>query len=257
MLNHVIHDPEGGAPEGVPPLLIAHGLFGSARNWGVVARRLSDARRVVAVDLRNHGDSFHDPVHTYAAMAADLDRVIASLGGRVDLLGHSMGGKAAMMLALTRPEGIGRLIVADIAPVRYAHSQLGLVQAMAGLDLGAVRRRSDADAQLAASVSEPALRAFLLQSLAVGPDGVQWRINLAALADQMPHIMGFPDIAEPCPLAAVFLRGGASDYVAAKHQPAVTGLFPNARIETLEGVGHWMHAEDPRGFEARVRGLLS
>ena len=131
-LNAIIH----GQPTDRPPLVIAHGLFGSARNWGAVAKRLSAERQVVAVDLRNHGDSPRSPDNGYEAMAGDLAETIAALGGRADVLGHSMGGKAAMVLALTDPERVGRLVVADIAPVAYGHSQLELVRAMQALDLG-------------------------------------------------------------------------------------------------------------------------
>ena len=182
------------ASSGRPPLLIAHGLFGSARNWGAIAKRLALHRQVIAVDLRNHGDSPRSPDQGYAAMAGDLAETIAAHGGRADVLGHSMGGKAAMVLALSEPDRVRRLIVADIAPVAYAHSQLDYVRAMQAVDLAVVGRRSDADAALAARVPEPALRAFLLQSLAIGANGAAWKLNLAALADQMPAIMDFPEL---------------------------------------------------------------
>ena len=167
MLNAIRH----GQPTDAPPLLIAHGLFGSARNWGAVAKRLSARREVIAVDLRNHGDSPWDADHSYPALAADLAEVIAAEGGRADVLGHSMGGKAAMTLALGDPQLVARLIVADIAPVAYAHSQIRHVDAMRAVDLSKVARRSDCDAALAARVPEPSLRAFFTQSLVVEPEG--------------------------------------------------------------------------------------
>jgi esterase len=190
MLNTIVH----GAARGVP-LVIAHGLFGSARNWGVIARRLAEGRQVVAVDMRNHGDSPWFAEHSYAAMAADLSEVIAAHGGRADLLGHSMGGKAAMVLALTEPGRVGRLIVADIAPVAYGHSQMAVVRAMQAVDLSRVSRRSEADPLLAAALEDPALRAFLLQSLSVEHGRAAWKLNLDVLAEQMPVIMGFPEVA--------------------------------------------------------------
>ena len=122
-----------------PPLLIAHGLFGSARNWGVISKRLAQDRQVIAVDMRNHGDSPRSPVHDYPSMAADLAETIAAHGGRADVLGHSMGGKAAMALALSDPALVNRLIVADVAPVAYRHSQLEYVRAMQAVDLAARR----------------------------------------------------------------------------------------------------------------------
>mgnify|MGYP000944288640 CR=1 FL=1 len=129
-----------------PTLVIAHGLYGSARNWGVIARRLADRREVVAVDMRNHGDSPRFPVQGYPEMAADLAEVIESLGVPVDLLGHSMGGKAAMQLALTRSRLIRRLVVADIAPVAYSHDQSRHARAMAALE-AEPRRAGSRDAE--------------------------------------------------------------------------------------------------------------
>lgn len=252
MLNTIVH----GEATDRPPLVIAHGLFGSGRNWGIIAKRLSDARQVIAVDMRNHSGSFWDDDHSYPALAADLAGVIEHFGGHADLMGHSMGGKAAMVLALTRPELLGRLIVADIAPVAYGHSQLPVLDAMAAVDLSRVTRRSEADDQLKAALPEAGLRAFLLQSLEAGPDGARWRLNLSALRDQMPLIMGFPGAVAPSDVPAVFLRGGASHYVEGVNGEAALRLFPKGRIEVLEGAGHWLHADDPRGYEAMVREVL-
>ncbi len=253
MLNLVRHP----GPPGRPPLVVAHGLFGSARNWGAVSKRLSAGRTVLAVDMRNHGDSFRHPDHGYEAMADDLAEVVAAEGGRADLLGHSMGGKAAMTLALRRPACVGRLVVADIAPVAYAHSQLDYVEAMRAVDLSRVARRSDADAALAASIPEPDVRAFLLQSLAIGPEGPGWRLALDTLADQMPRIMGFPDIAGRFEGPTLFLTGALSAYVRPEHRPAIAARFPAARFVALPDCGHWLHAQAPGPFVAAVDAFLA
>ncbi len=253
MLN-MIRQGGGG---GEVPLVIAHGLFGSARNWGAVAKRLSPGREVVAVDMRNHGDSPRAPDQSYGAMAADLAEVIVALGGRADVLGHSMGGKAAMVLALRHPARLRRLVVADIAPVAYEHSQMQYVEAMQAVDLSLCERRSDCDPQLARHVPEPALRAFFLQSLAVGPDGAFWKLNLPALADQMPRIMGFPEVPGRFGGPVLFLRGETSDYVRPGHWPGIEARFPAARLETVPGAGHWLHAEAPGPFVAAVEEFLS
>jgi pimeloyl-ACP methyl ester carboxylesterase len=245
-----------GAPTDRPPLLIVHGLFGSARNWGVIAKRLSARREVVAVDLRNHGDSPRSPDNSYEALAADLAETIDRIGGRADVLGHSMGGKAAMVLALTEPARLRRLIVADIAPVAYGHSQLRYVEAMRAVDLDGVARRSDADARLAPAVPEPALRAFLLQSLAVGPEGAAWKLNLDALGAEMPRIMRFPEIAGRFEGPTLFLTGAASDYVRPEHRAAILARFPAAVFEAMPGAGHWLHAEAPRPFGDAVEAFL-
>jgi pimeloyl-ACP methyl ester carboxylesterase len=252
----MLHAIRHGTPTGAPPLVIAHGLFGSARNWGAIAKRLGARREVIAVDMRNHGDSPRSPDMSYAAMAGDLAGTIAAAGGRADVLGHSMGGKAAMALALAEPDRVRRLIVADIAPVAYAHSQLGYVQAMQAVDLGGIARRSDCDAALAATVPESAVRAFLCQSLTVGPDGAAWKLGLGTLADQMPAIMDFPVAAGRFDGPALFLRGGRSDYVRPEHWPAIRTLFPAAIEAVIDGAGHWLHADAPGPFVAAVEAFL-
>ena len=233
-----------------PPILIAHGLFGSARNWGVIAKRLSETRRVVTVDMRNHGESPWTDSHGYPDLAHDLAEVIAAIGGPADVLGHSMGGKAAMVLALTHPDSVRRLIVADIAPVAYGHTQAHLVDAMRAVDLSAVTTRGDADRQLAAHVEAEGVRAFLLQSLDV--KGRRWRLNLDTLERDMPLILGWPGVAGQFDGPALFLTGALSDYVRPEHRPAIKALFPQAKFAKIPGAGHWLHADRPRAFEAAI-----
>ena len=243
------------APD-LPPLLIVHGLFGSARNWGAIARRLSDRRQVLAVDMRNHGSSFRDDDHSYAAMAGDLAQVIGA--GRMDVLGHSMGGKAAMHLALTQPTLVDRLIVADIAPVAYGHDQTSHVHAMLALDLKNLTTRAEADRRLAETTPDPALRAFFLQSLDLKAEGgPRWRLNLPVLADQMAGIVGWPGTPGQFPRPALFLTGADSSYVLPEHRPAITARFPHARFARIPGAGHWLHAEKPREFTETVAVFLS
>ncbi|MEM9756119.1 MAG: alpha/beta fold hydrolase [Pseudomonadota bacterium] len=233
---------------GDPPLLIVHGLFGSARNWGAIARRMGTTRRVLSVDMRNHGQSFRADTMTYTDMAADLAEVIEAHGGRADVIGHSMGGKAAMMLALSRPDLVRGLVVADIAPVAYGHSQLHYVEAMQAVDLNAIDSRGDADAALAGRVPDPAIRGFLLQSLDV--KARRWLLNLPVLAAEMPTIVGWPGSTASFDRAVLFLTGGASDYVLPEHRPVIRTLFPAVRMAKLPGAGHWLHAEQPQAFAA-------
>ncbi|MGJ8602921.1 MAG: alpha/beta fold hydrolase [Marivita sp.] len=250
MLNTLLTHSDGTAT----PLLIVHGLYGSGRNWGVIAKRLSDRGPVIAVDQRNHGDSFWADSHSYEDMADDLAQVIASHGGAVDVVGHSMGGKAAMVLALTRPELVSRLIVADIAPVTYTHSQTQFIDAMRAVDLSKVEKRSDAAEQLAAHVDDPTLQAFFTQSLDVAHK--RWKLNLNALATEMPQVLGFPDITGQFDKPTLFLSGAQSDYVTPAYRPTIKGLFPAARFAKIPRAGHWLHAEKPREFEASVRAFL-
>jgi pimeloyl-ACP methyl ester carboxylesterase len=238
-----------------PSLMIVHGLFGSGRNWGVIAKRLSDTAHVVTVDMRNHGQSPRYDTNSYEDMALDLAEVIAQIGAPMNVVGHSMGGKAAMVLALTRPDLVNRLVVADIAPVSYGHSQMQYIDAMRRVDLDDVSRRSEADAQLAALGVERALCSFFTQSLDVA--GKKWRLNLDVLAAEMGKILAFPDISGQFGGPVLFLSGALSDYVKDEHRAAIKTLFPKARFAKLTGAGHWLHADKPREFETAVRTFLS
>ncbi len=250
MLNIIEH----GTRTDLPGLLIAHGLYGSARNWGVIAKRLSDTRQVITVDMRNHGASPWTASHTYPELATDLAEVLKEQDGPFDVLGHSMGGKAAMTLALQHSDAVRRLIVADIAPVTYEHSQIRYIDALGSMDLTGLEKRSDAAERLKPLVDDPALIPFFLQSLDVNAG--RWRLNLDTLGAAMPDIMGFPQIDTAFGRPALFLSGGQSDYVRTEHRPEIKRLFPNARFVKLPEAGHWLHAEAPRAFEATVRAWL-
>jgi esterase len=252
----VTHFPAGTA-HSRPTLLIVHGLFGSARNWRIVAQHLADDRAVITVDLRNHGTSLWDADHSYSALAADLAQVITAHGAPMDVLGHSMGGKAAMVLALTHPHLIRRLIVADIAPVAYAHDNTGHIAAMQALSLDGLTTRAEADRRLAAHVADPGLRAFFLQSLDLKSSPPRWRLNLDVLGDQMPLIVGWPDVTGVFDHPTLFLTGGKSHYVTPEHRPLIRALFPKSRFAKLPDAGHWLHADSPRAFEETVAVFLN
>jgi len=243
-------------------LVILHGLFGSGRNWSAIAKRLARAGwAVVTPDLRNHGSSPWDGVMTYPVMADDL-RVLLdeeSPERPAVVVGHSMGGKAAMRLALETPERVRALVAVDVAPVAYRHDLGDLAQAMRDLPLTGVRRRAEADARLAEVVSDAPVRAFLLQNLELPDDAPpRWRPNLDALLDGMGDITGWPN---PPPEAryegpTLMLLGGASDYVRPSHTKAIMALFPNARLEAVPEAGHWVHAEQPEPFLKALGGFL-
>jgi pimeloyl-ACP methyl ester carboxylesterase len=242
---------------GAPPLVMAHGLFGQARNFASLSKRLAalTGRRVLAVDMRNHGAAPHAARMDYPAMAADLAAVIRAHGGRAVLLGHSMGGKAAMTLALAEPALLEGLIVADIAPVTYAHMQHGeIIAAMQALDLSRIARRSEADPLLAPAIPDAGIRGFILQNLAVEGGRARWRPDLAALSRAMPDLVAFPaDLPEPAyDGPALFLHGGRSHYVPPEAVPRIRALFPEAEIEAIPEAGHWLHAEKPEAFAEAV-----
>ncbi|AUH35478.1 alpha/beta hydrolase [Paracoccus tegillarcae] len=243
MLNTTISGDGPGTP-----ILLAHGLFGQGRNLGGIARRLDEGRRVISVDMRNHGDSFHDDDHSYAALADDLAQVIEANGGQADVIGHSMGGKAAMMLALTQPDLVNRLVVMDIAPVAYTHDQSGYIDLMEALDLSGVDRRSEADRRLAETLHAPSLRAFFLQSLDLKSQPPRWTLNLKVLRDQMDKLVGWPDdqvTAGNFSGPVLCLAGAQSDYVDANGEAEIMRLFPQAKIQRIEGADHWLHGDKP------------
>lgn len=242
----MIHTVLTGTPTDQPPLLIVHGLYGSARNWGAIAKRMSASRLVLTVDQRNHGSSDWHSSHSYLDMAADLAEVIADHGAPMDVIGHSMGGKAAMVLALQHPDLVRRLIVADIAPVSYTHTQIGFIDAMRDLDFSLIEKRSDADRLLATEVEDAGIRAFLLQSIDI--KAKRWRLNLDTLEAEMHKIMSFPDLDAQFDNATLFLSGGASDYVQPEHRAGIKTLFPKARFARIPDAGHWLHAEKPVEF---------
>ena len=246
-----------GQPGPLLPVLVAHGLFGQARNLGVISRALSETRQVLAVDMRNHGDSPWDDRHDYDALAGDLAEVISAHGGRADVVGHSMGGKAAMRLALTRGDMVRRLAVLDIAPVAYGHTQDGIIEALEATDVASATSRSGADTLLAQQLDDHSVRAFLLQSLDLKASPPRWKMNLAALRANMENLTGWPGGGTPFDGPALFLRGGDSDYVTDRGEDAIREFFPQAVIEAIPGTGHWLHAEKPGHVTPRVADFLN
>jgi esterase len=241
-----------------PPVVILHGVFGSARNWSTIAKHLAAKHRVLAIDLRNHGDSPHAPSMTYAEMAADVLALIEAR--RLDapaLIGHSMGGKVAMLAALLHPELIARLVVVDVAPVTYRATLRAYAEAMAAVKLEGRARRAEVDGQLAAAIPEPGIRAFLLQNLVSEPGGFRWRLNLDAIIRAMDEISSFPELDGVYTGPTLFIRGERSNYVTAAHTGRIRALFPRAKIVTVAGAGHWVHAEQPGPFLAAIEAFLA
>jgi len=237
-----------------PPVVLLHGLFGAAANWGAIQKRLAAHHRVTALDLRNHGASPRGAAMDYASLAADVAETMAAPAA---VLGHSMGGKVAMALALTQPSRVTRLVVADIAPVTYPPALRGYVAAMQAIPLTASLTRRAADSALAAAVPEPNIRGFLLQNLRFGTSPPQWRLALAELAAGMPEIEAFPAFTTRYEGPTLVLNGGRSGYIRAAHHAAFRALFPAARFATLPEAGHWLHAEQPDQFLALIEPFLA
>jgi len=242
-----------------PPLLLLHGLYGSSGNLNRLARRFAERYRVIVPDLRNHGRSPHHPQMDYPAMAADVAALLDREGiGQAAVMGHSMGGKAAMTLALTQPERVAALIAADIAPVAYQHGHGSLIAALQRVEVASAGSRGEVDEALADEVPSSAVRQFLLTNLqARDGGGYEWRIPLQILADAVPAIQGFPELAGRYDGPALFLYGTASDYfVPERHGGLASAYFPAAEQAPLEGAGHWLHAEQPDAFAEAVEGFL-
>ena len=251
MLNY-IHYPSTKSNK--TPLLIVHGLYGSARNWGVISKRLSDERDVFAIDQRNHGDSRWSETQSYFDMAGDLQEFLKHFGSMA-VLGHSMGGKAAMVLSILESNLVEKLIIADIAPVSYSHDNTQYIRAMKKVQLDRLATRSDAIIQLAESVKEPELRSFFAQSIDLKNKG--WKLNLDVLEREMEKIISFPQLPGQYEKASLFLSGALSNYLQITHRPTIKKLFPRAKFAKIPNAGHWLHAEKPREFEAAVRTFLS
>ena len=243
-------------------LVVLHGLFGTLDNWQTLGRRWAEAdHRVITVDLRNHGRSFHSPEHDYRLMSADVLALFDTLKLPADttLLGHSMGGKVAMRFALDHPSRLARLVVVDIAPRSsdMAH-QHPILAGLNAVDLTRLETRQQADDALAQHIRQPSVRQFLLKNLYRLEDNTfAWRQNLRALTEHMTDIGA--EISGPTPFLkpTLFIRGGQSDYINAEDKLyGIPALFPNSQVETVVDAGHWVHAEAPDTVFELVRAFV-
>lgn len=242
-------------------LIIIHGLFGSARNWRGIAQKLSKSFVVYTLDLRNHGESAHVDDMPYSMMADDIVHFMQQQNiSSAKVLGHSMGGKVAMQLALNHPERVDQLIVVDMAPVTYAHNFNDILAALRSIPLDTVSSRNEADEILKKKIDVLSLRQFLLQNLeSANAGGYQWRVNLDSIENNMSNIMGFPESDKNGTFSkpTLFIGGGNSIYLADRHLEAALALFPSAQVDIIKGVGHWPQVEAPKAFSASLQPFLN
>lgn len=243
------------------PLLVLHGLFGSLANWGWHSKQLAEHFAVVGVDLRNHGDSPHADALDYPAMAEDLRLLIERLGIKTcRIIGHSMGGKVAMQLALNHPELIERLVVVDIAPVTYAEDADGHMNVLAAMDavrLDSVKSRTEAEETLAQYIDEEAVRKFILTNLARSQQGgFEWRLNKDAIRENYAALRAAPAGAERFDKPVLFVKGSRSDYILPEHEAQIVKLFPAASVKVISDAGHWLHAEQPQALQKVLEKFL-
>jgi esterase len=240
------------------PVIILHGLFGSLENWAFISGQLSADYRVISVDQRNHGQSPHDPEINYALLAGDIAGFMAEhqLGGAC-LMGHSMGGKAAMQCALTHPADVGALIVVDMAPRAYERRHDGIFAALLALPLDQFQNRGQVEEALVAKVPEMAMRRFLLKGLgrnAAG--GLEWKFNLQALHRSYDVLSGELPARGTYGGPALFIRGAKSNYISDADEVEIRGRFPKARVVTIADASHWVHAEAPENFLRETKNFL-
>lgn len=251
-------------PDRPSRVVFLHGLFGQGRNFAQIAKSLLPQAQSVLVDLPNHGRSDWIDTADYVVVAdlvADWLRSGWAARGPVHLVGHSMGGKVAMVLALRHRDLVDRLVVADISPTVSAGAGqfVHLLDSLAALDLASLHRRSDADAALAPAIADAGVRGFLLQNLRSSPDDFSWQANLTLLRRELETIGGFPDLAADGTTfdhPVLWIAGEHSDYVSPADGPVMRRLFPATRLATMKGAGHWVHSDQPDVFSALLRTFL-
>jgi esterase len=241
-----------------PAVVLLHGLFGSSDNWHTIATRLAETFRVFALDQRNHGQSPHSAAMDYPLMAADVDRFCAARGlAGARVIGHSMGGKTAMQLALHFPHRVEKLVVADMAPRAYAAAHDQIFAALLALDLPAFQTRPQIEDALAPDIPNPVLRRFLLKNLGrAGTGGFYWKINLRDIAENYWRLREPVAGKAPFTKPVLFIRGGQSQYIQPADEPLIREWFPAAQIQTIAAASHWVHADQPDEFLRRVLAFL-
>lgn len=239
------------------PLIILHGLLGTLDNWHTLSKRFASSYNVLAADLRNHGRSPHSDSLSYETMAEDVIELMESQHlGPSHVLGHSMGGKVAMTLALANPERVSKLIVVDIAPRSYRRLHDELLDALMSVDLARFHSRHEIDEELSAKIPDRAIRQFLMKNLARDESGLfHWKANLATISKHDEELSTEVDAAAPFPNPTLFVKGIRSDYIIESDTPSIRRLFPKARIESIDA-GHWVHAESPDRFADVVEQFL-
>ncbi len=241
------------------PLIILHGLFGSLENWHTVSERLSSRFQVFAVDQRNHGQSPHSSEMDYKLLAEDLAEFMQTHHlAEAHILGHSMGGKTAMQFAFLHPGYVRRLVVVDIAPRMYAPRHNQILEAMVSLDLAHFTDRKQIEKALEPQIPELALRRFLIKSVAHLPNGgFAWKLNLEGINTQYDKLNAELTSDRPFEKPTLFVRGEKSDYIGESDEVLIRRLFPAAKFRTIEGAGHWVHADAPEVFVDMVLDFLA
>lgn len=240
------------------PFVILHGLFGTSDNWQTLGRRFSETHKVYLVDMRNHGRTDHSHEFDYHLMADDIKEFIQSENLQEPIvMGHSMGGKAAMLFAIQNPNLLSELVVVDIAPKSYSPHHDEIIAGLKSIDLANLKSRNEADEQLRAYVPEADTRLFLLKNLYRKEDNTfAWRVNIQAVEENIDKLGNEIPLTTTFAKPTLFIRGGKSRYIKPEDTEKIINSFPAAKIETIEEAGHWVHAEAPDKFYDIVMGFL-
>lgn len=239
-------------------IIILHGLFGMLDNWQSFGKALSEEYRVLLVDQRNHGKSYHTNEFSYPLLAQDLNIFMEDLNlPHAHIMGHSMGGKTAMTFASKYPDLVKSLIVVDIAPKQYQGGHEAIFKAILNIDINNVASRKEVNEQLLLSIPDIGVRLFLMKNLTRNPEGgYKWKANFKALYNQYPSIMG-NDEYDGFMKSSLFIKGGNSDYILQEDERIIKTLFPKAELIEVQGVGHWVHAEKPAELKTIVQQFLN
>ncbi|MEH6466038.1 MAG: alpha/beta fold hydrolase [Porticoccus sp.] len=242
------------------PVILMHGMFGSLSNLGLLGRALSDSYSVISVDMRNHGESPHNLVMDYPSMSDDIIELMDNFNfDQAILIGHSMGGKVAMQVAMNHPERVNKLVIADIAPVDYKPDRHGgVLEGLTSLAATRPTSRKEADQLLATYVDEPSVRAFLLKNLIRAEDGrFDLRLYMEGITANYYDKLTLAPTGEPFSGPALFIKGENSAYIQDKHRRKVLQLFPDTKLKVIANTGHWLHAEKPETFNKTVSTFLN
>ena len=245
--------------ENSPAVILIHGMFGSLSNLGVLARSLTADYQVISVDLRNHGDSPHESLMDLPSMAADIVELMGELGlANATLIGHSLGGKVSMQVALNNPDRVSELVVIDIAPVTYDTRQDAALDALNLLAENHITSRRDADSLISKHIIDAPVRAFLLKNLARNPEGeFRLKLNLASINQNYASTLVSAPTGQAYGGPTLFLKGEHSAYIQEKHRPVMQQLFPHSQVEVVADTAHWLHAEKPEAVNALIRAFIA
>lgn len=239
-----------------PHLILIHGLFGSFENLNVIARSLSESFTVTAIDLRNHGRSEHDELMSYPAMSQDVLSLMAQLNiEKAVFVGHSMGGKVAMQVALNTPGKVDKLVVLDIAPVTYEPRHDDVFKGLNAVNDNDINSRQDADSIMSEFIVEPGVRQFLLKSLVKDQNGLNWKFNLTILQKKYSDILAAPT-GKAFMGPSLFIKGSNSEYITSDMREVFLNLFPNCKAKVIHGTGHWLHAEKPTAVNKSITDFI-